>query len=137
MSPAPPQASGSRPGGGGEGFPRALRLLRPAEFRDVFDHGRSASDRWIIVYARPRAAGGPPRLGLVVGRRFGRAHLRNAWKRRMREAFRRSRAALPPSHDLVVLPARPGAVPPDREARESRVRTAGRAARAFSERGPR
>lgn len=118
-------------------FPRSLRLLRRRDFRRVFDGGRSRSDGDLIVYARPREEGGPARLGLVVGRKFGPAVLRNAVKRRYREAFRIAGPRLPEGHDLVVLPARPGRVPSQPEAEESLIRTAARAAKAYAEQGPR
>jgi ribonuclease P protein component len=127
-------------GGGdhtGQGFPRPLRLRRSGEFRDVFDRGRSSSDARLIVYARPREEGRPARLGLVIGRRFGNSPARNAWKRRVREAFRLTRDRLPAGHDLVVLPARGGQVPGAREIERSLVRVAARAADAYRRRGPR
>jgi ribonuclease P protein component len=119
------------------GFPRALRLLRPPEFRTVFDHGRSRSDRLFIVYAKPHDRGAGPRLGLVVGRRFGGSVLRNELKRRLRETFRRARLRLPAGHDLIVLPALRGSVPSDAEATESLVHLAAAAAAEFVRRGPR
>ncbi|MHC4473097.1 MAG: ribonuclease P protein component [Planctomycetota bacterium] len=118
-------------------FPKGLRLLRPNEFRTVFDRGRSRSDGRLVVYARPRDEGGATRLGLVVGRRFGPSHLRNTWKRRVREAFRTSREVLPEGHDLVVLPAANGAVPGFAETVESLVEAARGAAGAYARSGPR
>jgi ribonuclease P protein component len=120
-----------------ERFPREHRILRKAEFREVFDHGRSRSDDRLIVYALPRDSGGPNRIGLVVGRRYGGAVRRNRWKRRLREAFRLNRAALPASHDLVVLPAKRGLLPDPEGARSSLVALARLAAKAVEERGPR
>jgi ribonuclease P protein component len=72
----------------------------------------------------------------VVGRKFGRAHLRNAWKRRFREAFRTNRDRLPAGHDFVVLPRAPGVVPDECAATESLIRTAQAAARFYEKRGP-
>jgi ribonuclease P protein component len=107
------------------------------EFRAVFDHGRSRSDAHFIVYARPHDRGPDPRLGLVVGRRFGDAVLRNALKRRIRETFRCHRSRLPVGHDLVLLPAGRGTVPETGEAAESLVRLAAAAAAEYVRRGPR
>ena len=118
-------------------FPRTMRLQRPPEFRAVFDHGRSRSDGRFIVYARPRDEGAPTRVGLVVGRKFGPAHMRNAWKRIVREAFRTTRGDLPNEHDLVVLPAVRRKVPTLDEAVESLVLAARGAASAYARRGPR
>jgi ribonuclease P protein component len=121
----------------GEGFPRSARLLRPPEFRNVFDRGRSHSDRWLIVYALDRGDGAAPRLGLVVGRKYGNAVCRSAFRRRMREAFRKRRAELPAGHDLVVLPVVPGELPAATEAERSLAFVAAKAAESFRRRGPR
>lgn len=91
----------------GEGFPPGLRLHETPEYQRVYGRKRSVSDALLIVYAcesdRPH-----PRLGLSVGRKFGKAHERNRFKRRMREAFRRLRPDLAPGVDFVVVP-RPAA----------------------------
>ncbi len=113
------------------GFPRACRLLRPADFARVYAARRSAAAGPLVVYALPREAGGT-RLGLSVSRRIGNAVVRNRWKRHLREAFRQVQEAFPAGHDLVVVvrsglpPA--GAAGLDRTG-QSLVTLAGRAAR--------
>ena len=119
------------------GFPRSLRLLRRGEFRLVFDHGRSCADARLVIYARPRPEGGPSRLGLVIGRKFGDSPMRNAWKRRVREAFRTRHAELPESHDLVVLPFGKGPPPSFSGFCESLLHVAACAERKYTARGPR
>ncbi|MFM7108117.1 MAG: ribonuclease P protein component [Planctomycetaceae bacterium] len=100
----------------GRGFPRAARLLRPADFTGVYGRRKSASAGPIVVYAAPnRCADGGTRLGLSVSRRIGNAVVRNRWKRRIREAFRAVRGRLPPGNDLVVV-VRSAAVPVGAEA---------------------
>ena len=71
-----------------------------------------------MLYACPRPAssadGAPPlpvRLGLSVSRRIGNAVVRNAWKRRLREAFRVARRKIPAGHDYLVV-VRSSGVPP-------------------------
>ncbi len=66
-----------------------------------------------MLYACPRPAGlAPPaaRLGLSVSRRIGNAVARNAWKRRLREAFRVARKQIPAGHDYLVV-VRSGTAP--------------------------
>ena len=70
-----------------------------------------------MLYACPRPAssadGAPPlpvRLGLSVSRRIGNAVVRNAWKRRLREAFRVARRKIPAGQDYLVV-VRSGAAP--------------------------
>lgn len=86
------------------GFPRAARLLRPAEFARVYDCRQSAAAGPLVLYAAPSGIeGGPVRLGLSVSRRVGGAVVRNRWKRRLREAFRAARGTLPVGNDFVIV----------------------------------
>lgn len=89
------------------GFPRAARVWRPADFERVFAARHSAASSGLVLHAAP-SAGGPacPRLGVSVSRRVGNAVVRNGWKRRVREAFRRVRRRMPPADYVVVVKAR-------------------------------
>jgi ribonuclease P protein component len=95
--------------------PKRRRLSRSAEFERVYRQGRSKGNRYLVLYAFPRAedegtaereAG--PRLGLSVSRRVGGAVDRNRVKRVLREAFWAEAERLPDSSDYVVV-ARPDA----------------------------
>ena len=90
------------------GRPKRGRLSRSAEFERVYRHGRSVANRFLVLYAFPRAgdAGAGPRLGLSVSRRVGGAVERNHVKRLLREAFARELDRVPGDHDVVVV-ARP------------------------------
>ncbi len=81
-------------------------LRRPADFKRVYDRRRSVSDAWLLVYARENDL--PySRLGLSVSRKFGGAVQRNLLRRLYREAYRLTRADIPPGLDLVLIPRRP------------------------------
>ncbi len=93
---------------GGRG-PKRRRLSRSAEFERVYRQGRSKGNRYLVLYAFPRADEGPdegPRLGLSVGRRVGGAVDRARVKRVLREAFWEEAERLPADSDYVVV-ARP------------------------------
>jgi ribonuclease P protein component len=81
-------------------------LRRPSDFRRVYDHRRSVSDSWLIVYA---CKDGLPhlRLGLSVSRKVGGAVHRNRLRRLYREAFRLTRHEMPVGLDLILIPRRP------------------------------
>lgn len=77
-----------RAGVGAQAFPRRSRLLKPAEFKTVFDRPVVSSDHLFKVFARP---GTSPhyRLGLAVSRKVDRRAVgRNRIKRVIRESFR-------------------------------------------------
>jgi ribonuclease P protein component len=80
-------------------------LRRPGDFQRVFDRRRSVSDSWLLVYA---CENGLPysRLGLSVSRKFGGAVQRNRLRRLYREAYRLTKAEIPPGLDLVLIPRR-------------------------------
>jgi ribonuclease P protein component len=93
------------------GRPKRGRLSRSAEFERVYRQGRSVGNRFLVLYAFPRAgASGAdgPRLGLSVSRKVGGAVDRNRVKRLLREAFAGEVERVPADHD-VVLVARPEA----------------------------
>jgi ribonuclease P protein component len=89
------------------------RLSRSAEFERVYRQGRSVGNRFLVLYAFPRAGAAAdgvdgPRLGLSVSRKVGGAVERNRVKRLLREAFAAEAEQVPADHD-VVLVARPDA----------------------------
>ena len=101
-----------RPSGGRS--PKRRRLSRSAEFERVYRQGRSKANRYLVLYAFPRADDAVPahegqdgpRLGLSVSRRVGGAVDRTRVKRVLREAFWTEAERLPAGSDYVVV-ARP------------------------------
>ncbi len=69
-------------------FPRRARLLRPDEFKRVFEDPVRFARHGVIVLSR-KTQGGTARLGLAVAKKHvRRAHERNRIKRLARETFR-------------------------------------------------
>lgn len=88
------------------GFPKALRLLTPADFKQVFDAADlRVSNKELLILARANFLN-RPRLGLVIAKKHIRLSTqRNRVKRVIRESFRSQQAALIGAQgvDAIVL----------------------------------
>ena len=102
-------------------FAPADRLLDARDFSRVLQRGRrrSSPDLVVVVHARQEAPRDPSgkvsepthdcRLGITTSRKVGHAVIRNRFKRRTRDWFRRRRSELAPGTDIVVIARRSGA----------------------------
>lgn len=89
-------------------MPRTQRLLKPTDFKRVFQKNQASTDRCFRVLTR-RTDGASSRLGMAVSRRIDpKAVGRNRIKRVTRESFRhwaaKRRSLGGPFLDIVVLP---------------------------------
>jgi ribonuclease P protein component len=84
------------------------RINDPSAFKRAFERKKSVSDPRIIVYGVENGLD-YPRLGISASKRkIRKACDRNRVKRVLREAFRLSKADLPPGLDLIIVPRGPG-----------------------------
>jgi ribonuclease P protein component len=88
---------------------RAQRLTKSKDFATVHRKGRSLADRLLVLRFLKNDLG-HNRYGFVVGRRVGKAVVRNRVRRRLREAIRAE--GLEGGWDVVVI-ARSGAAAAD------------------------
>ena len=112
----------------GEKFGKRYHLRRQRDFDAVYAARCRARDGIVTLCGRANDLG-HPRLGLSVSRKVGKANIRNLWKRRIREAFRRNRPSFPASLDLVVIPNRLPIVPRYSEIAASLIRLAAKIAK--------
>lgn len=93
-----------------QGLRRCHRLRNRTDFERVRSEGRTFRGRLFTVGVRVDPLLPTPRLGVITSRRVGPAVVRNRLRRRVREAFRRSRPGFAMAADVVVIP-RPEAGP--------------------------
>ena len=79
-----------------------LGLRSDEDFRRARQQGRSFATPLVVLYAR-RSGTDRVRVGFVVGKRLGKATVRNRVKRRLREAVRLIVPHLAPGWDLVFV----------------------------------
>ncbi len=93
----------------GAAFPRAARLLLPAQFGVALKGRRVARGSLFMLHASAANDVQRARLGLVIGKRFAPLSVsRAAIKRVIRESFRHRQAALPAADYAVRLHSRIG-----------------------------
>lgn len=95
MSPVPDERLG-----------RSRRLTRPSEFEEAFSQGRKQVGRLMVLWLR-EGQGAALRLGVVTSRKVGGAVQRARARRRLREAFRKSRASFAGDVDVVLVARSP------------------------------
>jgi len=87
-------------------FPRAVRLVRHADFERVYKQGRRHFAAHLTVFYLPRKQNdgeSGPRIGFTVSKVLGGAVVRNRMKRRLREAVR-LHGMIPAAVDVVINP---------------------------------
>lgn len=83
-------------------------------FRRLYARGKSAANRYLVVYCQ-RNRLGINRLGLTVSTKLGHAVVRNRMRRRLREIFRLNSACLKSGYDIVIV-VRTAAIEADHKA---------------------
>lgn len=88
---------------GNQKFPKSVRVRSRLDYAAVYERGLRIGDACLALIALANDDS-RTRLGLAVSKRCGNSVRRNRLKRRLREAFRLSRADLPAGLDLVIQP---------------------------------
>jgi ribonuclease P protein component len=88
---------------------KEYRLKRRNDFRKVFQAGQSVANRQFVVVMLGRKAEGPPRIGISVSKKVGKAVVRNRIKRLVKEVTRHFIPYLHPKTDYVIIARIPAA----------------------------
>jgi len=82
------------------------RLRRRNDFTRVYRRGKSYANKYLVIYVLPNGRE-VNRFGFSVGKRVGKAVVRNRMRRRLRELCRLHVDLLTPGYDIVVIPRNP------------------------------
>ena len=83
-------------------FRKKERLRLRKDFDRVFKEGKVVQNDYLVMLYRKNGLG-YSRIGIVVKRKFGKAHDRNRIKRWIREIYRRWKMEFPEGYDYVFL----------------------------------
>lgn len=81
---------------------KSERLLKPADFGRLSKHGNRIDSDYFTIRYSPNGLG-KLRLGVTVGKRVGRAVVRNRVKRLVREHFRLHKVLFSDGYDVNVI----------------------------------
>ena len=82
------------------------RLCRSEDFRRVYGYKFSRANRHMVIFWYPNGLT-ESRFGFSLSKKIGKAHVRNSYKRRLRELTRLHLNEIHPGFDVVVLCRRP------------------------------
>ena len=82
------------------------RITSRADFREVYQHGRSVANRDLVAYFLERR-GRATRLGISVSKKVGSAVARNRIRRLLKEAYRANEAKIKEGYDIVLIARQP------------------------------
>lgn len=87
-------------------FPKSARLLRPTEFRKVYDQGWRYTCPLFSAFCLHESSDDAAKFGFTLPRAVGKANLRNRIRRRIREIVRLRRNRFPVGYSIVFNPRR-------------------------------
>jgi len=82
-------------------LPRRERLRRRKDFLACYQEGKAYAQAHLVLHVRPQPSG--RRFGFVVGKKVGKAVVRNRVKRRLRAACRECLPVLIDGFDAVFV----------------------------------
>lgn len=87
-------------------FDKSYRLLSTQDFSYLRRGSKRFKNKWLMAYYRPSrlsATSDHSRIGFSVTKKVGKAHLRNRYKRIMRDMFRQSELKTKTLDILVIV----------------------------------
>jgi ribonuclease P protein component len=87
-----------------QSFSKKERVCKSKDFETIFSFGKKVFFKNFLVYIYKRQADDITRLGIVVSKKTARnAVVRNKFKRRIREIFRKNKFIIKKGYDILVI----------------------------------
>lgn len=91
---------------------REFRLRQQKDIQRLRSEGRAHSNRLVVILAAPQteveeASSGVSRVGVITGKRLGKAVTRNKVRRRLKAVMQQVYCRLPAGWDFLLLARKP------------------------------
>lgn len=84
-------------------LPKKHRLTSGEDFQQVYQKRDSFASKYLVLYLYKREDDGATRIGYSLSKKIGKAHVRNLYKRRLREITRTLLPHIPKGYDMILL----------------------------------
>ncbi len=84
-------------------FLKSFRITKRSEYKKIFLEKNRLVGNFILINYR-YGKSDFPKLGITASKKYGKAYLRNRFKRIVRDAFRKNLSNLPPNIELNICP---------------------------------
>lgn len=78
-------------------------LRHRKDFKHIFSFGRRLGNKYFQIVCDNNQQG-QRRIAVVVGRKYGKAHLRNKIRRRIKEVYRLNKEKFSSERDYIIMP---------------------------------
>lgn len=79
-----------------------VSLKNSKEFKNVYDHGRSYANKYLVAYVLENGTD-ITRLGISVSKKVGNSIVRHRMTRLIRESFRLNKENIRTGYDIVII----------------------------------
>ncbi len=107
-------------------LPKRNILRNQRMFQEVYLHGRSWANRYLVLYVFP-VIGPERKAGFAAGKRLGNAVTRNRLKRLMRESYRKHQSQLAGGFYFLLVARKPAVGVKEPQMERAFLELAGRA----------
>lgn len=85
-------------------YSKDSRLKSSRQYQQVLERSKGARGKFITLHSFCNANYPYTKLGVIASKKYGKAIMRNRFKRIVREAFRKVKSAFPVGTQIVVRP---------------------------------
>ncbi|MDA8211325.1 MAG: ribonuclease P protein component [Clostridia bacterium] len=86
---------------------RLFTLKKNREFKKVFNAGRSVADRYLVMYILRKEDAPGVKFGFSVSKKIGKAVVRNAVRRKLKEICRLNQDKFLPGVEIIIIARAP------------------------------